>query len=38
MEQTADRTEAAVVDHYFLSPTENILFQSAYRHWDTDWW
>jgi len=25
MEQTADRTEAAVVDHYFLSPTENIL-------------
>ena len=24
MEQAANRAEAAVVDHYFLSPTENI--------------
>jgi len=36
MEQAADRAEAAVVDHYFSSPTENIsvpvcLWISGYR-------
>ena len=36
MEQIADRTEATAVDDYFSSPTENILFQSAYGHRETD--
>jgi len=29
MQQVADRTEAAAVDHYLSSPTETFLAQSA---------
>jgi len=36
MEQAADTTEAAALDHLFSSSTENTLFQSAYGHLDGD--
>jgi len=35
-EQAADTAEAAAIDHYFSSPTENIFVQSGYEHRDTD--
>jgi len=36
MEQAVDTAEAAAVDHYVSSSTENILFQSANGHRGTD--
>jgi len=38
MEQPADRAEAAVIDHYIPSSTENISFVGANGHQETDSW